>query len=285
MKTDLENPNGLVAVDEHVPRAGAIVWWRLSGDVYDEELRAEWNARGLEEKLLPSSPGKPTALARAMGEQATARGSDRVLARPMADRGAKALVVEHASDGDLAYHVALRATVNGADDPTFDPPDHAAIPEIMRAYHRNLGALTADDVGTWLVAYCDGVRLRDTGGVYFVPEGRREEWGRMVTAIHAASAHRVNGVPALRAEDAVASILDALSEESQKIAADLNAEIGEGGMTKRKARKRIERCEDAEAKLARYEVLLGVKADGLRGKLEELRAALAVVMLQEDADA
>lgn len=287
MTSKLATAAEFVAVDENVPRAGVIVWWRLSGDVYDEELRAEWEARELDPKLLPSPPGKPTALSRAMADQATARGADRVLARPMADRGSKALVVEHASGEELAYHVALRATVNGSGDPTFEPADHQAIPEILTSYARHLAALTADDVGGWLVklvAYCDGVRLRDTGGVYFMPEARREEWRRMVTAIHAASGHRINGIPALRAEDAVASILDAISEEARRIAADMQTEIDEG-LTKRKARNRIERCEQTEAKIARYEALLGVKVEGLRERLEGLRAALAVAALDEAGDA
>lgn len=293
MNSKIENPGEFVAVDEHVPRAGMIVWWRLSGDCYDEELRAEWDARGLSEKLLPSPPGKSTALSRAMIDQATARGADRVLARPMADRGSKALVIEHAGAmtpggrDDLTYRVALRASVNGS-DPVFDPADHEAIPEILRCYARHLAALTADDVGGWLVklvAYCDGVRLRDTGGVYFVPESRREEWRSMVTAIHAASGHRINGIPALRAEDAVASILDAISEEAKKIAEDMAAELSEGSVTKRKAHKRIERWEEAEAKITRYEELLGVKAEGLREKLEGVRAGLAAVLLDGSEDA
>lgn len=293
MNPAIANAGEFVAVDEHVPRAGAIVWWRLSGDVYEEELRAEWTARGLNEKLLPSPPGKSTALSRAMMDQATAHGADRILARPMAERGSKALVVEHVEastpggQDDLTYRVALRATVNGQ-DPKFEPSDHASIPEILRCYHRHLSALTADDVGGWLVklvAYCDGVRLRDTGGVYFVPESRREEWRSIATAIHATSGHRINGIPALRAEDAVASILDAISEEAKRIAEDMQVELAEGTVTPRKARKRIERWENAEAKITRYEELLGVKAEGLREKLEGVRAGLAAVLLDGAEDA
>lgn len=275
----------LVAVAEPVPRAGGIVWWRLSGDVILDELRAEWSARGLPETALPTPPGPAAALTRAMAEH---RGRH-VLARPLGNRGeGHALVYERltAETMDLEFSTGLKVRLDPVGRPRFEPTDHPLVTEIKAAYNRHLELLSPADVGTWLVKLVrrvDGIPLRDTGGVYFVPYTRVPEWTAMVTAIHAASAHRINDLPALRAEDAVSSILDALTAEAEGVAAELEEDLA-SELTAKKAGNRVTRCEQTEAKVARYEALLGIKADALRTRLEGLRAQLAVAAIQEDSD-
>lgn len=274
----------LVAVAEHIPQAGAIVWWRLSGDIMLDELRAEWSARGLPEGLLPTPPGPQAALTRAVAEHR----SRHTLARPLGNRGeGHALVNEKLREGDeLEYSTGVKVRLDPVGRPKFDPPDHPLADDIRRGYAKHLDQLSTDDVGGWLVRLVlrvDGIRLKDTGGVYFVPHTRLAEWKSMVQAIHATSAHRVNEVPALRAEDAVASILDALSAEAEQVAAELERDLA-SDLTAKKADNRVRRCERAEAKVARYEALLGVKAESLRERLEGLRAQLAVVALSEEGD-
>lgn len=277
------NAPSLVAVAEHVPCAGGIVWWRLSGDVMLDELRAEWTARGLPDGLLPTPPGPQAALTRAVA----AHRSKRTLARPLANRAGHALVHERLSvDDDLEYSTGLRVKLDGLGRPAFEPTTHPLVPDIRRSYERHLDTLSTHDIGAWLVRlvlHVDGIRLKDTGGVYFVPYQRVAEWGAMTQAIHATSAHRVNEVPALRAEDAVNSILDALSAEASTVADALESELA-SGLTPRVAGNRVRRCELTVAKVSRYETLLGAKADDLHARLEALRAQLCVAAITEDGD-
>jgi hypothetical protein len=265
----------LVAVPEHVPQAGAIIWWRLSGDVTIEEVRAEWSARGLPEGLLPTPPGPQAALTRAVNEHRT----QHTLARPLGNRSGRALVHERVVSDELDYQTGVKVTLDALGRPRFDPAVHPLVDPISRSYAKHLDQLSTHDVGAWLVKLvvaCDGIRLKDTGGVYFVPHVRLAAWRTMVQAIHATSAHRVNEVPALRAEDAVASILDALTAEAEAVAAELEQDLLED-LSAKKAGNRVARCEQTEAKVARYEALLGVKAAGLHERLDGLRAQLAVV--------
>jgi hypothetical protein len=255
--------------------AGVIVWWRLSGDASLEELTAEWEAAGLPAEELPSATGPAAALTRALGEH---RGK-RSLVRPLDADDGKALVEERANGEDLTYDVALRAKVDGLGRLVIDPPDHAYAKRLRAAYELHLARVA--DVGGWLVRRVralDGVALRDTGGIYYLPPSSVPTWEKIATCLHLSSGHRVNGVPAMRTDDAVASILDALTVEATAAAEEMEAELREG-LTPKKADHRVVRCAEVEAKVARYEALLGSKTDALVERLENLRASLAAVAL------
>ena len=273
-------PVNLLAVTEAVPDAGAIVWWRLSGDVTLLALAAAWEAAGLPDVALPSLPGDAAALSHAVHSVAERR----TLSRPLAD-GGRALVREHADGADLDYDVSLRARVSEGGVLTLDPPDHpdaATVRDAFNAARQNLGE---GRVGGWLVrlvARVDGIRLRDGGGVYFVPATRVAEWRRMAGALMAAHpAHRVNLVPALRAEDAVAAVLDALSVEADATAVEMLEGVDD--LTARRTEGRVARTEAMLAKVARYEALLGQMAGDVAGRLEALRGSLAAAALAKFA--
>lgn len=276
------NGPSLIAVTEHVPRAGAIVWWRLSGSTSFEHLEAVFARHGQSVDLLPATCGPSTALTRAMADH----GSKRKLVRPLADKG-RAIVAESAHEADLDYTIQVRARLDDQDYPVFDPPDHPLVPEIRQRFRDHLGLVSADDAGTWLVKVVTrlgGVRLRDTGGVYFIPYDVVPRWEALVAAVHEATGHRINGVPALRTEDAVGSILDALQQEAEKAAAEMEAELEQGELSPRMAGHRQRRTETIEAKVTRYEGLLGQSVEGLRERLERLRGVLAAQAMMEMED-
>ena len=58
-------PN-IVAVLDNPEEAGAIIWWRLSGELSLETLRDAWGAASLDSKLLPKEPTAVTAMARVL---------------------------------------------------------------------------------------------------------------------------------------------------------------------------------------------------------------------------
>lgn len=272
----------LVAVTEHVPRAGAIVWWRLSGSTSHDHLQKVFDRHGQSVDLLPGTCGPSTALTRAMADH----GSKRKLVRPLADKG-RAIVAESAHEADLDYTIQVRARLDEHDQPVFDPPTHPLVPELRKAWHDHLGLVSADDAGTWLVKVVTrlgGVRLRDTGGVYFIPHDVVATWDALVAAVHEATGHRVNSVPALRTEDAVSSILDALQQEAEKAALEMEEELAEGNLTPKMAGRRQTRAERLEEKVARYEGLLGQSVEGLRARLERLRGGLAATAMLDMED-
>jgi hypothetical protein len=99
---NMERAEGLIALTEKVDTAGAVIWWRLTGEVDLEHLRSEWRARGLNEKDLPQPATPKTALRRAVQQVV----EKHVLARQIDDGWA---VVREYQDGkDLSYRMENR---------------------------------------------------------------------------------------------------------------------------------------------------------------------------------
>lgn len=273
------NTSGYIAMTEQIAAAGKIIWWRLSGTLNIRKLRPAWAAAGLDEKLLPDPPAPSTALRRAAQGQAKGRR----LVRPLEQRKGYALVDERAEGDDLDYDVECRVKLDAVCRLVVEPADHPLVPVLREAYNRHLDECEPADIGSWLVylvGKVDGVPLRDTGGVYFIPSSRVAEWDRMTAAVRAASQHVVLGVPAMHSDQAVASILDAIEVEAGEEARKMEVELTEGKIGETARKNRISRCEAVEAKVARYEELLGCKLTKLTARLEELRADLCVATLQ-----
>lgn len=286
---------GVVAVtDADKATAGCIVWWRLSGTIDAEVLRTEWLAKGLDHNELPDNPGPVTALRRACRTQC----KDRVLVRPLG-RGEGFAIVNEAvkredKDTPLDHEIIALVTVNDVGridvrSPRKAPTEAEAKAidrirtEIRHSYDHHLETLSSKDISVWLVNLMprlDAVSLRDKGGVYFIPSHNVPRIEAAVSALRAVSEHRVHRVPAMRSEDAVDAILDAVDAEASSEAEGMEKELAAASLGKRGFETRIERCDDTERKVARYEELLGRKLDTLRDRLVALRANLTVAMVK-----
>lgn len=268
--------------------AGALVYWRLDGNLDPAELALPWARAGLDEKFLPATPAPSTALSRAMRELSARRS----MVRPLDQRGAHALVHERAEGDELTYSVALRSHLDPAGRPVFDPADHPLAGRLRVDYEYQLTVCSSEDVASWLVRLArrlDGLALRDTGGFYYLPPDRIEEWAKATRALRAVSSHQTFMIPAMRSVDAVSAILDALENEAQAEAETMESELLAGingkSLGERALTGRVARCESMERKVSRYEGLLGTKLDALRGRLESLRANLAAAALAAMGDA
>lgn len=267
------------ALDEETSQAGALVYWRLEGEVDPKELALHWKLAGLDPDLLPSTPAPSTALARTMRERA----EHRKLVRPLEERGSHALVREVVSGADLSYDVALRVKLDVAGRPVVEPAGHPLEATIRAAYDHHLEVCSSDDIGGWLVgivAKVDGVAMRDRGGIYYVPPGKLAEWDSMTSALRKVSNHRIFKIPAMTSKSAVEAILDAIAQEAEADAAKMEAELLSDELGGRALASRVAKTEALEAKVSRYESLLGEKLDVLRDRLEGLRANLTVAILK-----
>jgi hypothetical protein len=270
------------ALDESTNAAGALVYWRLEGEVDPKELGLHWKLAGLDPDLLPSTPAPSTALARTMRERA----EHRKLVRPLEERGSHALVREVVSGIDLSYDVALRVKLDVAGRVVIEPEDHPLGPKIRASYDHHLEVCAADDIGGWLVglvAEVDGVAMRERGGIYFVPPTKLPLWQAMTAALRKVSNHRMFELPAVTAGSAVEAILDAISQEAEADATKMEAELLSDELGGRALASRVSKTEALEAKVTRYESLLGTKLDVLRDRLEALRANLTVAILKSQS--
>jgi len=271
--------NNIMAVMDGAPRGmGAMVWWTLSA-VDPAELRAAWEAEGLDVDMLPTTPLPQVALGRACRQLA----EQRRLVRPLEKRKGYSLVAEKAEGQTLAYSQQVNVSVNPLGGLQIEPPTHELADTIRDEYARALDTLNVDDISELLrccVSSLRAVSLRNTGGIYFVPPSRVQEWGKISRAFRAASKVLCWEVPAMKSDGAVEAITNAVKDEANNVTRDLEQVLDEGTAGERALRNRISECEATEQKISEYEAFLGQKMEAVTAALQALRARLTEAAMQ-----
>jgi hypothetical protein len=255
------------------PLAGAMVWWRLSGDVSVACITQALASTGI---VPPAAPTEEAALKRALGKFAK---GGRKLARKMDERGRRLAVVREMADAgqdDLDYDVEIRATLEQNSTGGVSLVTRPYTSEIHDAYEAAKITLTSDDIGLWLVrsaaVRADAVSLREGGGVYFVPAHGLQAWRAVWEAIRSCAGHKAFEIPAFADDDsAVEGILDSLTQAVATGLAQIEAKAEEG-LGERAAETQRKRVEDLRARVARYEGVLGAKATHLHEACDRLAA-------------
>lgn len=263
--------------------AGAIVWWRLQGDTELQELAEAWDREDLDPDHLPRPPTPRRALARAVRSQQ----GPRRLARPLGGHRGWALVDESPGDEDLEYRTLLTARLDGLVLSVRGSVDVVARETVSSAYAHYTSVLTTRDVSQWLSALIQqvsAVSLRGTGGIYFVPRDQLDEWRRAAGALRAASDHQVHEIPALRSEEAVAAVLDALSREADRHLAGIEGDLDCEDLGAKALRTRAARCDRLREKVETYEQLLDRSLEQLRGRIGGLKAGVVAAALLAEAE-
>ncbi len=274
--------------------AGAISYWRLSGNVALSELAAAWTAQGLDAKLLPSQPGDEVAAGRAVRDLQVKRR----LVRPLAKRGAWVVLDEAVTaGGDNVTHVRVATVKFEGGHLSIDQGEAsfetyaAARQQIRQGYDRARAELAPEDVSGWLIKLAhdrSAVSLRESGGIYFVPRTAVDFWNKAVAAIQSVSAHKIFRIPALKNSEAIDAILDAVTVETTAAAVAIEAELlaeGDEALGLRALKTRGETCGALLAKVEAYEALLGTKLPTLVSRIEDLRANVAAVALKTESAA
>lgn len=279
------NGNTMTLVDDAKgANVGCVALWSLQGGFPDlDKLRAECEARGLDADLIPEVPSPRAACRRAA--QAIRKGRKRTQ-RP--NGGWLLQGVRSAKDGndvDTTTEVSVYLNVVGqlvVEGATADE-DEAA----QAAYREALDTPDRHDCSSWLswlvTRHVHGVAVRRTGGTYFVPPARLDEWEQWTAAVQASSAHRIYNLPAMKCADACELYLDSIRDEAkeamERIAREMEKDHGP-----RWYEARADELRDAEAKQARYEALLGGRLEDVTAAREELNAALSVALIKAQAE-
>jgi len=273
-------PNVVAVTDAHGDSCGAVVWWKLSGEVSIDRLAVSWEARGLDPDLLPNEPSPAKRIRRAVDQ--VARGMNgRCLVRPLAGKSSWAIVNEEASKDDLEYQIVLRARLEG--EGLFAECAHPVYSDVIHAaYDHYRDNLVSNDVSKWLLDTMDRMRavgLRQGGGIYFVPRERVPQLRQIASVLADVSGHEVYEVPALKSDEAVRAILHAVLDEADQELGRIEEEMGEREYGKRGLETRERRCGQLLEKVAEYEALLGESMDGIRDRAEGLRAEIVAATL------
>jgi hypothetical protein len=279
--------SGLIAVpDLKMGGVGATVFWRLTGHTDSLRLCDAWTAAGLDPDLLPSMPTPVAAVRSAINSQ---RGT-RTLARPLTTRGDWVLKDESVVGNDTEYDTRLRVTLTGEGTLTVDPPDHPLSGKMLDDFYKALRELSGPATSSWLVDLverCNGVALKDTGGVYFIPAPHLATWQNFARAVEAATAHVVLEIPTMSAQSAVRAVSAALTAEAEQVIATIGDELTNGDLGIRALASRQDRCHSVAVKIGEYEKLLDIELSNLRGQLDGIKAQVVAATLaaeQEDEE-
>lgn len=259
---------------------GAIVYWRINGSTKLEDLQESWERARLPSGDLPVEVAAETALRLACQEQK----QKRRLVRPLQDGRGYAIVEETAEGDDLSHRVAVRVKLV----PCFwtDSPERLIAHEIRASYERHLNEIHAAAFGSWLVKRvtdCSAVSLRDTGGIYFIPRHGMAHWRRIATAIREASPHQLFEIPAMKSDEAVLSIVDALTSEATAEMEALREELAGGELGGRALKSRQAACQAVSAKVAEFSALLGIQMSVVASQLTQLEAEITAAQLAAEA--
>lgn len=298
MKT---NPDkDLMVTPEALGVCGSVSYWRASGTVSIAVMAKAWDAAGLDMALFRKAPEPETALRRAVLDLATRerindKTERRVLVRPLKEASAWAVVEEIVHEGAAPVYTTLvivrydAASAAGFKLETVDAAGNQALQFMQRlcdAVTCQSGLFAPEDITGWLVklAYGHGaVTLRDSGGVYFIPRPAMAFWNKAADAIQSASDHKVFRIPAMRNDEAVAAIIDAVTLEAEQEAQKINDEIM-AGLGDRAIETRKDRIAALLTKVGSYEELVGQKMK-ISERLESLQASIATAKLIGSAPA
>jgi len=286
----MANRVGVIAVDSTVQNAGAVTWWRLSGDVDAQRLFRAWDARGWDIADLPTQPSNASTLRRVLREKF---GGPRCLIQAL--NGVAFAVVDvavvstdaAAPMADAEYTTRFKIRLDAIDELLeSDSLTGSELAHLQTEYDRARSTYEASTLSGWLVGQVEqrkAIRLRDTGGIYFVPEGYVQSWRSFGEVLAEASASRVYEVPAVKNEQAMVALVEALSQELQSRVTLLDQDIADRGV--RGLRSKAARCEELAEKVRVYESLFSVKLDALNDMVSRLDGRIVEATLVAEAEA
>lgn len=267
--------------EQHISIAGAVTYWTLAEFSDAQKLSEGLEAIG----LGPYAPIRPTplvAVKRALTETFTKR---RHLIRPLDNDKYAVVSEEKRGPNDLDYEVIFRVHADRTDNLSFDKPDHPAVPAFEEAYHRQRKQVPAGAVGSALAAIAHilgGVRLRESGGVFWIPSGEAlDKWEAVAGVITSAANEGRAVVYRLRTaidDSTVEAVSDAITRDVEDSIEDIRKKLKDqerySSFEKRKSE-----AVALDARVARYESILGKTLDALRkqAKDAENEASLAAL--------
>ena len=277
---------------------GAISFWQLHGNVTRQALALALVQCGVNFCEAPDEPSAVVALHRAVEAVAKEIGGDAhstkhghwaIVGAPHEQTGAVGEQIVY--DVKASAEIVREYTGKGAKRELLSETlrvEGQGCERIREAFDIAKGVITGNDISGWLCKRLEklgAVALRESGGFYFLPQDACAKWEQIKRAVHAASSHKIHGVPALRSKDAVDAILSAIETETRKECDQIGEEIA-GNVGKRALETREKRTTELLERIARYEELLGVKLEALRDATKATRAAVATTLLgleSEDA--
>ena len=278
----METNNSFIAVNNAAPEtAGAIVWWRLEGTADHTRLCDALLAIGIVEDDLPKLPTPAACLRRAVDAFEV---KYRTFARKHPKEDKWVLWDEYVNTMGDVLHGQIAAAHLDAEGLRISSNTLEQEEFLRASFASERTLIHAVDISGWLVrrmTQFTAVALRPSGGIYFLPQPSVYGYHRISQALAQVTAHKLYEVPALRSEEAVQAILDALRIEAQDELTAITTAMQAGTLGKRAIENRQEACNALLGKVRTYEALLGVALAEIPAAIQQLEASLTLAALAE----
>lgn len=280
--THMQLPDIMVAPGLDPNQTGVLLYWSMRGGAAEHgTVCAALADAGFLPEHHPPLPTPKTAFARAVESLTT---STRFMRRGKTPNTFFLIDEDISDDIELTKNIKLRLGPGGVVIGDGDDPGNL-VAKVVEAYERALHQLTHRDVLLWLTKQLDrllAVSLRPGGGFYFVPADEVLNWRKLVTALRASTAFKFYELPAMRTDDSLEAILDAITREAETEIAAVRNDLTGGRLKAKGLHTRAQRCERMCEKVERYEKILGQGLDGIRDQLGQLEAASVTAALQAE---
>lgn len=269
-------------MEEHSFRLdGAVIYWTAQ-----ECSRNDLESLTCGDPLIPARRHAPTILRESL-EMLTSRDKS-LLVRPTADRRTFAVVKENRDHSGNAYSTVAtahvdkweRCTVNGYGD---GAPDGTQLREL---YSLRAAVLTASQITSYLTAHVSGpltgTRLKEAGGVYWIPDSSTERWRSITDRVILAATNARPDVYLIRHRfdaDALRAVKDAITAEIENAAAEIRRDAGDPTLGAKAHQTRTVAARQLAEKARSYEGILGESLAHLTAAAQaaELAAATAAM--------
>lgn len=213
--------------------------------------------------------------------------NSRRLVRPLKARAAFTVVNERRGLASNSYDEQRCVSVDDGGSIDVSPWDSEVYREVLAAYRDEEKSVPGEAVTGILVKALrdlNGIPLKPTGGVYWIPESRLPQWSRLVAVVEAAGLNgEQNAVYVMRTArdaDAIRAIRDGIVADLESEIAQIKADIDDPAAGEQMLQARVAYAMSLKRRADEYENILGTGLDAMQAKIAEVtKAASTGIML------
>jgi hypothetical protein len=265
---------------------GDVLWWSLRDvELPAEEFKKAWVAAGLSEAALPEMP-TPLRVIKNAGQEVfqgeLARG---LLFRQVVKRDDGSVIFaivreEPHADGTVTYAQEAKVMVDAQGKLTTDNDTHAQVQQIATSYARLFGKYQAREIRKSIIATvvaCDGIMIREAGGVYWVPSKHAQTVRALSGIVKSVGGSTFALLPIHQtpegSETLGAAARVSITGQLDELAAEMRVWKAEGVGDIRSVtlERRLTEFESLRDRVAMYRDVLSMRADDLNAQLNQLQ--------------
>jgi hypothetical protein len=254
--------------------SGAVIFWTCGAGGSDwEKVFDGWDKLGY---------GKQAPERTSLGEAVKAAlqgfyGGPRVLIRPLGGRGGWAVVREEDAGGTLVHTTGEIVQVTGC-NVRFAGASQSDVDALGPRISSEIDNVSAGRMTSALVdvlRQLGGFALRESGGIYWLPESSLDDWAKLSAVFEAAGSSNVGYVVKTSKDlQTLRAVADAVRAEIAAAVQEIDKGIADADWGKRAVAHRTANIENLQRKLTQTETALGTSLGDVKAGLDKAETAL-----------